>query len=364
MKLSVQQDAIVQGLQQVQPVVMARTTIPIISNVLLVAEKNKLTLTTTDLEITVRTEIDAKVSRPGSTTLPARRLFSILKELPAGEILIDVDDRHAASIEAGAAFFKIVGISPDEFPPMPTLEGEKSYTLEQSSFKQMLNNTSYAASDDESRYLLNGVLLSFHGDKLTGVATDGRRLALVEQELEFPSDAEADLIVPSKTVAELIKNLGDEGTMRIRATQKQIAFEFNGMLVLSKLIEGSYPNFRQVIPTSSENRIAIERELLLTAVRRVALLASDKSHSVRLTFGKNLLQVSVVTPEVGEARENIPVKYAGKEVSIAFNPEFVMAPLRHITSDEIYFEMTDDLSPGVIKCGYPFLYVIMPLRIG
>ncbi len=364
MKLSVNQDAILHALQQVQPIVNVRNTIPVIANVLLQAEENRLTLTTTDLEVSVRAEIEAKVSRPGSTTLPARRLFSIVKELSPGELQLDVDDRHNATLEAGASFFKIVGIEADEFPNLPEIAQEKAYTLEQSIFKQMLRNTSYAASDDESRYMLNGVLLSFRGDKLTAVATDGRRLALVEQELEFPSDAEADLIVPSKTVDELVKNLGEEGTIRIRASGTQIAFEFNGLLVISKLIEGAYPNFRQVIPSSSEYRVTIERELLNVAVRRVSLLASDKTHSVRLTFTKNLLQVSVVTPDVGEARENIPVKYSGKDVSIAFNPEFLMAPLRYITSDEVYFEMTDDLSPGVIKCGYPFLYVIMPLRIG
>ena len=363
MKLTISKDEILQGLQKVQPVVSSRTTLPILSNVLLRAEKDMLWLTTTDLEVSVRTGCNAKVSRKGATTLPVRTLFSIIRELNANEVALEVDETHHASLESGASFFKIVGIAEDEFPPMPEFEAGRSYTLDQGVFKEMLRNSAYAASSDETRYILNGVLMSFKGDKLTVVATDGRRLALVEQEVEFPKDAEIDLVVPSKTVDELVKNLGDEGTLKIQASETQISFEFDGVLVVSKLIDGQYPNFRQVIPASSEHRITLEREQLQNAVRRVALLTSDKSNSIRLTFGKNLLVISAVTPELGEARENIPIKYSGKEVAIAFNPDFVVAPLKHITSDEVYFEMTDELSPGIIKCDIPFLYVLMPMRI-
>lgn len=367
MKLKVSKDAILEGFQKVQSIVSARTTLPILSNVLIKAEKKHLFLSTTDLEVSVRASVEAKVSEPGATTLPARRIFSIFRELSADEIEIEVSDKDVAMIRSGSSFFKIIGISEDEFPPLPKFQGGRTYTLDQGRFREMLRTTAYAASTDETRYVLNGVLLSFKNDKLIAVATDGRRLALVEQELEFPKESEAELVVPSKTVNELVKTLGDEGTLKIQATDNQIAFEFSAsggdMLIVSKLIEGTYPNFKQVIPAQSEERVAVEREGLLTAVRRVALMTSDKGHSIKVSLTKNRLEVSAITPEVGEALETMAIKYDGKDLSVAFNPEFMMDPLRTITSEEVYLELTDDLSPGVVKCDTPFLYVLMPMRM-
>ena len=232
----------------------------------------------------------------------------------------------------------------------------------------MLRTTGYAASTDETRYVLNGVMLGFKNDKLICVATDGRRLAMVEQEVEFPKESEGDLVIPSKTVDELCKTLGDEGPLSIQATENQISFEFasaNGgkMLVVSKLIEGTYPNYKQVIPAQCEERITIEKESLFNAVKRVALMTNDKGNSIKLSLKNNGVEISANTPEVGEAQETIPVKYTGKDFSIAFNPEFLMDPLRAIASDEVFLEITDDLSPGVIKYDAPFLYVLMPMRM-
>jgi len=207
------------------------------------------------------------------------------------------------------------------------------------------------------------VLLSFKNGKLTVVATDGRRLALVETEVEFPKDAEQDLILPTKAVNELLHTLGSEGPLKIFAQGNQIVFEFGKTQVSSKLVEGTYPNYRQVIPGQCEQRIAMERESLLAALRRMALLASDKSSATKLAFGKNKLTISISAADVGEARETLPIKYAGKEIVVAFNPDYMMDPLRNLTNDEVSIELTDDLSPGVIKCDIPFLYVLMPMRI-
>lgn len=364
MKIQVEKTALLEGLQMIQSVVSTRTTLPILSNVLVRGEENKLWLTTTDLELTVRCAVEAKILTAGATTLPARRLFGIVRELPADEIEIEVSEKDEASIQCGSSFFKIYGLSEDEFPPIQEFEGGNSYTIDQRIFKEMLKMTSYAASADETRYVLNGVFFSFKGDKFTTVATDGRRLALVEQEVEFPADAEADAIVPSKTVSELLRNLGsEEAPLKIHTTKNQIAFEFSDVLIVSKLIEGTYPNVRQVIPSQCEERVTIEREGLLTAVKRVALLTTDKSNTVKLSFGQNQLKITAITPDVGEAHETMAIKYAGKEIAVAFNPEFVMDPLRNISGDEVYLELTDELSPGVLKCDVPFLYVLMPMRV-
>jgi DNA polymerase-3 subunit beta len=362
MKLKLTKDVVLEALQKIQSVVSVRTTLPILQNILLTADKERVWLSATDLEVSVRTGIVAEVSQSGATTLPARRIFSIFKELPADEIDIEVDDTNTATICSGSSYFKIIGISEEEFPPLPKFEGGRTYTIDQSVFKAMIQNTSYAASTDEARYILNGVLLSFKGDKLAVVATDGRRMALFEQEIEFPKGSECDMVVPFKTIDELLKTLKNEGSLKIQAMENQIAFEFDDMLVVSKLIEGTYPNFRQVIPPQSAERIPIEREALLTALRRVSLITNDKSNSVKLMFSNNKLEVSVMSQEVGEAREVLAVKYSGKQFSIAFNPQFLMDPLRTLVKDEVYLELTDDLSPGVVKSDIPFLYVLMPLR--
>jgi len=364
MKLEIAKSAFLNGLQKVQNVVSLRSTLPILSNVLLTADKKSVSLTTTDLEVSVRCTAEATVHKPGNTTLPVRRLASIIRELPDAVIEIEVDDKDMAAVTCGSSFFKIIGLSEDEFPPLPKPEGKFAYTIDQGAFREMLRKTAYAASTDETRYVLNGVLLSFKNGKLTMVATDGRRLALVEQEVEFPAEAQADYILPTKAVNELMHVLRDAGEMKIHASESQLLFEFDDVLVSSKLIDGTYPNYRQVIPSQCDERVAIERESLLTALRRVSLVTTDKSNAAKLTFGKNKLSITMTTPDVGEARETIPVKYAGKDISVAFNPEYMMDPLKNLTNDEVVLELTDELSPGIMKTDIPFLYVLMPMRIG
>jgi DNA polymerase-3 subunit beta len=229
--------------------------------------------------------------------------------------------------------------------------------------RDALKKTSYAISTDETRYVLNGILFSFKENKLTLVATDGRRLALVDLEIEFPRSQEVDIIVPTKAVTELGRLLGDEGDVRLSVGENQVAFQINDTLLASKLIEGNYPNYRQVIPGEAKERVTLERELFLNAVHRVSLLSSEKSNSVKLVFTKNNIEIAANTPDVGEAREALAVAYKGREFSIAFNPEFLQAPLRALTNDEVYLDLIDEMSPGVIKIQSPFLYVLMPMRI-
>jgi len=363
MKFSVSKEKLVQGLQTVQNVVSTRTTLPILSNVLLQANDGEVRLTTTDLDVGVRGAVEAAVERPGATTLPARRFLSIIRELPTAEIQIEVDSKNQASIRSGPSFFKILGLPEEEFPPLPKFEDAKVFTIRQKDLKDGLKKTSYAISTDETRYVLNGILCSFKENKLTLVATDGRRLALVDIEMEFPRSHEVDIIVPSKAVTEIQRLLADDGEAKLTVGANQVSFEANNTLLVSKLIEGNYPNYRQVIPNEAKERVTLEREVFLNSVHRVSLLASEKSNSVKLVFSKNNIDIMANTPEVGEAKESLPVQYKGKEFSIAFNPEFLMAPLRNLANDEIFFDLIDEMSPGVIKIQSPFLYVLMPMRI-
>src|SRR5467141_193500 len=363
MKFSVAKEKLLEGLQQVQNVVSTRTTLPILSNVLLQAHGDEIHLTTTDLDVGVRGSCEADVEKEGETTLPARRRFNIVRELPSSEIQVDVNGKNAASIRSGQSFFKILGLPEEEFPPLPKFEDAKVVTIRQKDLRDGLRKTAYAISTDETRYVLNGVLFSFKDNKLTLVATDGRRLAMLDIDLEFPRSHEADIIVPTKAVTELQRLLADEGDVKVSMGGGQIAFDLSKTLLVSKLIEGNYPNYRQVIPGEAKERVTLERETFLNSLRRVSLLASDKSNSIKLNFSKNNIEITANTPEVGEARESLPVAYKGRDFSIAFNPEFLMAPLRNLSEDEVFFDLIDEMSPGVLKIQTPFLYVLMPMRV-
>lgn len=363
MKFRITKENFLSGLQQVQHVVSTRTTLPILSNVLIEAKDNQLQLTTNDLDVGVRARVNAEVEVEGSTTLPARRLVNIVKELPANEITVEVDTDHVASISSGPSFFKILGLTHEEFPALPNFENAKEFKFPQKDLKDSLKKTSYAISTDETRYVLNGVYFSFENNTLTLVATDGRRLAMVDHELEFPKSNEINVIVPTKAVNELQRLLGDAGDVTISIAENQIAFRLDKLLLVSRLIEGNYPNYRQVIPDRTVDRITLERETLLQTVHRVSLLTSDKAHSIKLSFAEDTIEVVSNSPEVGEARESIPVQYKGNEFSIAFNPEFLMAPLRNLDTDEVYLHLIDEMSPGVLKINTSFLYVLMPMRV-
>lgn len=363
MKFRVSKEALLDGVQRIQTVVSARPTLPVLSNALVETGPDGLRLATTDLEVGVRCTVPAEVEREGATTLPARRLSAIVRELPSSQILVESDSRNATTLTCGSSFFRIFGMPREDFPPFPTLQNATTFTLKQSVLRDGLRKTSYAISTEETRYVLNGIFFSFADNKLTMVATDGRRLALFDTDLEFPKSQERDFIVPTKAVQELARLLGEDGDVQIVATNNLVLFRTAEAELHSKLIEGTYPNYRQVIPGEAKERVKIERESLLNSVRRVALLAAEKGGSVKLTFSKNNLDVSANIPEVGEARESLPVVYRGRDMSIAFNPEYLMDPLRNLTDDEIYFDLIEEMSPGVIKINSPFLYVLMPMRV-
>ncbi len=368
MNLSVAKDQLIHGLQSVQNIVTTRTTLPILSNVLLRAGDNKLEFTATDLDVSISCSVEANVKKKGSSTVPVKRLFGIVRELSSLEIELEVDEKYSCSVTAGASFYKINGLSADEFPPIQTLKDEKKITISQEKFKGMLRQTSFAISTDESRYVLNGIFLSLKEHKMTMVATDGRRLALVDEEVDIPETSQGEFIIPTKTVNELGRLLGTTGNLEIRFGENQAAFTLSDdkgftILIISKLVEGNYPNYRQVIPSETKERIAIPREELLAAVRRAQIMTSDKANSVKMAVSRNNLAITANSPEVGEARESLAINYKGKDIAIAFNPAYLVEPLKALTEDEVFLELIDELSPGVLKINGPFLYVVMPMRL-
>lgn len=368
MKLAISKEQMIQGLQAVQNIVSTRTTLPVLSNVLLRAEGKRLEFTATDLDVTISSAVEANVEKAGAVTLPAKKLLGIVKELPTPQIELEVDEKNTCRITAGASFYKINGLAAEEFPPMPKFAENRKINLPQDKLKSLLRKTSFAISTDESRFVLNGIFMSLKDHKVTLVATDGRRLALAEEEVDIPSTSQGECIVPSKAINELNRLLGTKNDVEIKFTDNQAAFNLGGengysTLIVSKLIDGNYPNYRQVIPGEAKERITIVREELLQALRRAEIMTSEKSNSVKLSFGKNKLEITANTPEVGEARESIAINYKGNEMAIAFNPTYMMDPLRNLDNDEVYVELIDELSPGVIKINGPFLYVLMPMRM-
>ena len=375
MEFKINKDHFSNGLQQVLNVVGTRSTMPILGNVLIEAGTDHISLTTTNLDIGIRCRITADVSTEGSITLPVRKLATIVKELPQQEVFFELSSNNQAKITSGGSIFKVMGIGTDEFPPLPSFENQHVFKLEQNDLANMLKSVSFAQSSDENRYILNGVYFNFSDENLILVATDGRRLALTSYELESESSDTGNLILPAKTVSEIERLVGKGESVKIAFNDRQVAFEIaiedeegnSGLIdhiyLVSKIVEGNFPNYRQVIPKETEHRIKVERELFLECVHRAALVTSEKSNSIKLKISKNLMEIMGSSAEYGESHESMGIAYDGPDVQIAFNPTFLMEPLRALSHDEIFFEFKDELSPGLVKTLNQFLCVIMPLRL-
>lgn len=369
MKLTIGKDQLLAGLQAVQNVVSSRSTMAILSNVLLRATGDRLEMTATDLDVSVACAVSAKVIEEGEVTLPVRRFFGITRELAAAEIDMTLEEGSVVAVKAGPSFFRIHGMPATDYPAIPGFEQTRAVLLPQDKLKAMLKRTSFAVSTDESRFVLNGIFFSLKEQKVALVATDGRRLALTDEEVEVPEELEGEFIVPTKAINELNRLLAG-GTVELRFGKNQVGFTLKPeaedgypTYIVSKLVDGTYPNFRQVIPQQMIERVTVPREELLHALRRAEIMTSDKSNSVKLSFTKNQLAITANTQDVGEAREVLTINYKGKDIAIAFNPTYLMDPLKALDNDEVYIELIDELSPGVVKCSEPFLYVIMPMRM-
>ena len=363
MKFKIVRSKFLEGLKPVQNIVTGKGSLAILQNVLIETKNDAIQMTTTDLDISITSSSPCEILESGASTLPVKLLFNAIAKLAEGEVVIEIDNMERASISSGNTKFKLSGLPMSEFPKLPTDEEAYSYDIPQPTFKEMLRKVSYAASQDDTRRTLKGVLLSFKDKKLTMVATDGRRLALVENEMEFPANAERDIVLPSKAVAELQRSLTGEGNLSLMVQKSQICFSLGSVTIFSKLMDEAYPNYRQVIPVETAERIAVDRQLLLDALDRASVMTMDEAHSTRLVFEGGILTVASAASDIGEAKDEVPIKYAGEKIEIIFNPSYVMDPLKAIDDDEVTINLNDGHSPAVIKCSIPFLYVLMPLRI-
>ncbi len=364
MDLTINKDTLMEGIQTVQNAVSQKSSLPILSNVLLEVEKNTLKLTATDLDIGICSTIGIDNAQDGAITVPARKFFDIVKALPDGsEINLAIKKNNFMTIKSGKAQFRIIGLPKEEFPQLPVFKDKDSITVDQAAMKGMLNLTDFAMSKDDSRYVLNGILLSIKGDNMTIVATDGRRMAAMNKKLPKKTLVDREVIIPTKTVQELKRMLGEEGEIKIKFSDNQVLFSFPQSFILSRLIEGEYPNYKKVIPDRSPTEMKVGREDFLSAARRASIFTDQDSMAIKLSIKKTKMTISKNTPYLGEAKEEIDVDFSGEDLEIGFNPRYLIDVLRSMTDEEIVFEVNDSTKPGVIRRGEDYTYVVLPMQL-
>ncbi len=363
MRITVQKEFLVNGIQAVMGAVTLKNTLPILSNLLIEASSDNVKITATDLDIGITATIQAVVEDKGAVTVPAKRFADIIKELPDSEIEITAKKNNTIIIATNTTTFKILTTPKDEFPQLPTPITKEEITLKQNNLKRMLLATTFAISKDETRYVLNGICFVLTKKYIQLVATDGRRLAIVNQKQETEIQEEKKYIIPTKTTQELLKNLNETEQIKIQFSKNQVTFYLNNLHIVSRLIEGEFPDYKQAIPKKIDKTIIIERNKLIPAIKRASLLTTPESQAIKLHLTKNKLTISKTTPEIGEAKEEIEAQYTGAELLIGFNPTYLLEVLRSIKQETVEFELTGPEKPGVIRINNTYLYIILPMQI-
>lgn len=376
MELTIERSVLLSGLGLAQGIVERRNTVPILSNVLLEGKAATLTLMATDLEVGLRAQLACKDSKPGTITLNARKLFEIVRETEAGEIAMKSLEGDWVEIKCGRARFKMMSLDPRSFPAMPGA-GEQPTTgagttatlkIAASMLSAMIDQTIFAVSPDETRYNLSGVFIEgLEAGKVRMVATDGHRLALVDRPCAGFTLAKG-AILPRKGLGELKRLLDQAGEAEVSLTlESQLAWLRHGQTEVSmRLVEGEFPDYRGVIPSSSKYRVRVQREALLNAIKRAAIFSSERYHGIRMALSNGTLTVSSTSPELGEASETIDVEFTGDDFSVGFNAAYLMQALGVIPpADELVLAVSDEVSPGVVGPADDdsFRYVVMPMRL-
>lgn len=376
MKLRIARDELLTGLQRVQGVVEKRNTMPILSNILLEAKSDGVDIIATDLELGMRGLYKAAVKEPGSITLSARKLYEILKELPGGEIDLTVGANNWATIQSGKSQFKIVGLPSTEYPALPAIEREGLTPLSGEGLSNLIRKTLFAVGDNDARYILNGLLITLTvSDKKTTlrlVGTDGHRLAVADQEASQPAGKEGPreikAIIPKKAALEMRHLLEEgDGEPLIGFTKNLMIFRKSGLLLTSRLMEGTYPNYQQVIPKDKDpdKRVSVSKPELEGALRRVAVLSRDKTNAVKVTFSSGKITLFSSNPDFGEATEELPAQYKGETLTTGFNARYLLDVLGVVDGESVTMQMDAPLSPCLVRepGNTGFTCVVMPVKV-
>jgi DNA polymerase-3 subunit beta len=374
MELVVRKNDLLRELQLFQGIVERKNTIPILANVLMEAKGDQVSFLATDLEVGLRSKCAATVSKAGSLTLPAKKFFEIVKSLPDTDIRI-AEDKGGVKIAADRFDSRLQTLPREDFPTLPEAGGTPTAQLERNAVKEMVAKTQFAITGEDTRYFLNGALFVLKPEEMSLVATDGHRLALVSVTRngggtgKDKKDAEeSKAILPKKTLGELGRLLGDgDGDIGYERGENHLFFQVGDRMLISRMIDGQFPAYERVIPKGNDKHIEFERDRLTNAVKRVALLSNERSRAVKMQIEKGKVDVTSSSPDLGEAKETLPVDYAGSSMQICFNAQYVLDFLAAVATDVVSLELKDEVSQAVMKPvgaeGYDYTYVIMPMRV-
>jgi DNA polymerase-3 subunit beta len=369
MELVVRKTDLLKELQLFQGIVERKNTIPILANVLIEAKGETVRLAATDLEVGLRAECKASIAKPGALTLPAKKLLEIVKELADTDIRIEEEKHGTVKVAADRFESRIQTLSMEDFPTMPDLAPGGGVPINRELLREMVMKTQFAITSEDTRYFLNGALFVVAHDAMTLVATDGHRLAIVKAaRAGDPKVEETRTILPKKTLSELSRLLADgEEEIRFARDESHIFFRIDGRLLVSRMIDATFPAYERVIPKNNDKHVEFERDRFQAAIRRVALLSNERSRAVKFSIEPGRVEIASQTPDLGEAREQIAVEYDGPAMSISFNAQYVIDFLSAVGSDIVSVEFKDDVSQTVMKPvgspNYDYTYVVMPMRV-
>jgi len=367
MKFTITRERLQEGLLAVANAVPSKTTLPVLANILVEAVDGGIRLSGTDLDIAVSTVVPAEVDAEGAVTLPARKLVEIVRELPSAAIRITAAGEQRVNLECGRSRFKLLGIPRDEFPSFPGVKFEGGWKVASGDLQKLIGHVAFAASTEESRPILNGVLWELRKEQMRMVATNGHRLARMDVAVSGSTES-GDFIVPPKALDQIRRLFGAADEIEIARSENHLGFRCGRTYVYTRLIEGPYPNYEQVIPRDNDRVAVIDKQALASTLRRVGVVASDQTHRVRLGFGAGNLKFTVSTPDLGEAHDEMAVSYDGEPLEIGFNANYLLEILKYIPTDEVRLTMkaperAATLEPAGWDDPASYLCLVMPLRL-
>ena len=376
MELTVGKADLQKELQLCQGVVEKRSTIPILSNVLLKAADGRLEIAATDLDVTILSSCGARVTTPGGVTIEAKRLFDVVRSLPDEDVHMTLQENNSMLIESGTAKFRLLGLPAEDYPTLPTVNVAEGFTIPLGELKTMVAKVKFAITHEETRFQLNGALLKIQPNKLEMVATDGHRMALIN----FPSGitgakgkkgADLTILIPRKALDEILRlEGGEEGNVQFGVSENQLFFEAGDRRLLARMIDVNFPNYMEVISRDNDRHVMVDRERLLSTIKRISLVANERTRAVRFDFAPGKLTVSSTNPELGDARETVPIDYAGQPFYVGLNAAYVMDFLSATDTPSVSLDLKDENSQCIGKPAssgedlpYDYLYVVMPMRL-
>jgi DNA polymerase-3 subunit beta len=370
MELTLRRGDFLNELTLLQGVVERKNTIPILSNILLKASDGSLNFTSTDLDLTLLTQAQARVSRPGSVTVPARKLFDLIRNLPEADVALKLMDNHYLGVTCERSSFRLVAQPAEDFPTVPKVEGKGEVTFPLDLWKRVTRKVLYAVSAEETRFQLMGALLKEKGKECEIVATDGHRLALINFANKNGKGSLPNVLIPKKALAEILKMDGSEGaTLSIRHSENHLLFSVGSRQLIARLLDVNFPDYEKILSKGNDRVALVSRTACQAAIRRVALFSSERSRGVKLTFEKNLLTIASASPELGEGTETLDVEYDAEPLSIGLNSQYLLDFLEEAETEKVRLELKDENTQclcqpeGGLEGASRYLYVVMPMRL-